>query len=106
MNSDFTEKEKIAFSNALTKLYDNLRISKAGLLDKAVISLGYTTEEIARDINTRANRFDLSTIKHEISKVNQCVLYDNFKRKAFIILQSIEDSIKYNKEVPFDYYNN
>lgn len=111
MMSEFTEKEKTAYSNALAKLFDNLRIAKAGMLDRAVSSLGYTTDEIARDINNRARRFELKTINHEISNLNQYVLYDNLKRKAFIIMQSINGadiefgySVQQNKEVPFTYY--
>lgn len=111
--SEFSEKEKTAYSNALAKLFDNLRITKAGMLDKAVTSLGYTTDEIARDINNRAMRFELKTINHEISNLNQYILYDNLKRKAFIIMQSIDGadfeqgySIQQNKEVPFNYYKN
>lgn len=109
--SEFSEKEKAAHFNYLAKLLDNLRIAKAGMLDKAVSSLGYTTDEIARDINSRARRFELKTINHEISNLNQYILYDNLKQKAFIIMQSIDGedfeqgySIQQNKEVPFNYY--
>lgn len=111
MRNEFSDIEKAAYVNAVQKLFDNIQIAKARCLSKAVTSLGYTTDEIARDVNNRFGRFELKTINHEVSNLNQYVLYDKLKHRAFIIMQGIEGAdfdhgytIEQNKEVPFNYY--